>query len=193
MVHRYSDSGCHCFVIAVHVDLSRGFCISAASELGSAHEYVVKLLALCGCVVLDFVLVLLFVDRVGPYQSVLNCPVSVPLASGILLSECVSFDLLESTASCALKFPPINMCVSVSLHLSVCFWSSEYTCCTCSSPYPVGGKSTEETCSLIFFFTMETPVDLGPECCTYLMRLVHLLWMNRVRVVCVQCVCVLCW
>ena len=40
---------------------------------------------------------------------------------------------LESTASvqsfaptCALKCPPINMCVFDFLHLSVCVWSSEY-------------------------------------------------------------------
>ena len=38
----------HCFVIALHVDLSRRFCISAVSEHGSAQEYVVKLHALFG-------------------------------------------------------------------------------------------------------------------------------------------------
>ena len=83
---------------------------------------------------------------------------------------------------CALKSPPIRMCVClcvfVFLHLSVCFWSSEYTFCTCSSPYPVRGKYTGETCSLNFFFTMETLVNLGQECCTSLMCLVHLLWMS---------------
>ena len=35
-------------MIAIHVDLSRRFCISRVSEQGPVHEYVVKLLALFG-------------------------------------------------------------------------------------------------------------------------------------------------
>ena len=71
----------------------------------------------------------------------------------------------------------VCLCVFVFFHLSVCFWSSEYTCCTCSSPYPVRGKFFGEICRLNFF-TMETLVKLGQVCCTSLMCLVHLLWMS---------------
>ena len=46
VVHWFFDSDYHCFVVAMHVDLSRHFCISAVLEQGSAHEYTVKLLAL---------------------------------------------------------------------------------------------------------------------------------------------------
>ena len=44
---------------------ARLFCISAVYDQGSAHEYVVKLLALFGRVVRGFVVVLLFVERVS--------------------------------------------------------------------------------------------------------------------------------
>ena len=74
MIHRYFDSGYHCFETALHVDLSRRFCISAMSERGSAHEYVVKLLALLGCVVRRFVVVLLFVERVRPVSVGVGLP-----------------------------------------------------------------------------------------------------------------------
>ena len=93
VVQRYVDSGYHCFVVAIRVDLSRRFCVSAVSGQGSACEYVVKLLALFGWVVRGFVVVLLVVGRVGQHQLALDCPVPEPLASGVLLSKCVSSDV----------------------------------------------------------------------------------------------------
>ena len=56
-------------MIAIHIDLSRRFCITGVSEQGSAHECVLKLRALYGSVVRGFVTVLLFVERVGQCKS----------------------------------------------------------------------------------------------------------------------------
>ena len=75
---------------------------TAVLEQGSAHEYAVKLLALFGCVVRGFVLVLLFVEPVGQYQLLLDCPVSEPLASAVLLSECASSDVFGVGCFCFL-------------------------------------------------------------------------------------------
>ena len=57
---------------------------SASLQQGPADEYVVKLLALFGCVARGFIVVLLFVERVDQRQLVLDCPVSEPLASTVL-------------------------------------------------------------------------------------------------------------
>ena len=46
------------------------------------------------------------------------------------------------------------------------------------SPYPVCGKWAEVICNPNYFCSMVTPVSLPPECCTSLMFLLHLLWMN---------------
>ena len=112
MIHRYLDLGYHCFVTTIHVDLCRRFCISAVSEQGSVHEYVVKLLAMFGCVVRGFVVVLLFVERVGQKQLVFDCPVPEPLTSACLVSECVSSD--EFGVDCFCFVVLSDLCVEVS-------------------------------------------------------------------------------
>ena len=89
-------------MIAVRVDLSSGFCISAVSEQGPAHEYVLKLIELFGSVVRGFAVFLFFfffVERVGQRQLVLDCPMSEPLAPENVPSECASFDVFGSITS----------------------------------------------------------------------------------------------
>ena len=109
MVHWYFDSGYCCIVVTIHVDLSRRFYIFAVSERGSAHECVVKLLAVFGWGVRGFVVVLLFVERVGQYQLVLDCPVPEPPMYSESIASGSSFD-----PTCPLKSPPINSACSSS-------------------------------------------------------------------------------
>ena len=103
------SSGDHCLLIAMHVDLSRCFCIFAVFEHGSVHEivglqcFVARYVALLQSCFLE--------ERVGP----------VSAGAGHLLF-CMRYaclpTYLESVASgssfappCALKSPPISMCV----------------------------------------------------------------------------------
>ena len=72
-IHRQFDSGSHCIVIAIHVDLSRYFCIFAVFQLASVHEYVVGLLAVL-CVARGFAVVLHFEERAG--HQLMDCPMS---------------------------------------------------------------------------------------------------------------------
>ena len=162
-------------MIAVHVDLSHSFCISAVSEQGPAHEYVVKLLAL-------------FVERVSQRQLVVDCSVSEPLALCCFCSPSACLPMyLESIASvlsfaptCALNSPPINVCVRLPCTESVCFRSSEYTCCTCSSPCPrvrevqselilPNGDSCESRPSMLCFFDVLVPSLVDDYCCSVAM------------------------
>ena len=118
------------FLISVHADLSRGFCTSAVWEQSPANEYVVKLLALFGCVVRGLVVVLLFVSRVGQRQLVLGCPVSEPRASPALLSECVSSDVFGIDCFWFVVCSDLRVevsadqyvCVPLPAPVTVCFW-----------------------------------------------------------------------
>ena len=116
---RYFDPCYHCFVIAVHVDLPRGFCISAVSEQGPVHEYVVRLLALCGCVVRGCDEVLLFVEP-DTVQCLSHWPLLFRSPSACLPTYLESIASVSSFApTCALKSPPIIVCVRLPAPVSV--------------------------------------------------------------------------
>ena len=58
------------------------------------HEYVVELLAVRCCVACGFAVLLLFEERVGQYQVMLDGLVSGPLSSAVLHAVCVLSDVI---------------------------------------------------------------------------------------------------
>ena len=75
---------------------------------------------------------LVFEQRPGQYQLMLDFPVSEPLSSAVLQSVRVPSDGFG--VDCAWFVVCSHLRMDVSSHQHVCFWSSEHTCSTCSSP-----------------------------------------------------------
>ena len=92
VVDWYLDSGYHRLVIAIHVDLSRCFCIFAVLEQGSVHENVVELLALFCWAVCCFVVVLFWKNVFAGT----NCCWTVQCLSHYHLPVCMPHECLPT-------------------------------------------------------------------------------------------------
>ena len=139
-----------CVVVAVVVVASSSLLLSSSSVAGfvvvlgvGRVEGVLRAclmdvdLALFCCVTCCFEAFLLLKNV---FASSTHCPVSEPQPCAVLCSECMSTSVLGVKWHCDHALRSCRLALRSWLAFAVSHCSSEYTCCTCSSPYPVCGK-----------------------------------------------------